>query len=147
MSASDEAGFRLRLADGFLAEAPQDLELGRWRSCVDNSQLATENAAKVALALIGPVGRTRNPSTLLRRAIADGRFAGSLHAAAERLAECSELLGPDLHASSDHGDEHAGRTPWELFGEEDARNAAAIAGDAVETAHAVARAASTQTSR
>lgn len=70
MSAGSEVGFRLRLADGFLAEARQDLELERWRSCVDHSQLATENAAKAGLALIGPVGRTHTPSILLRRLMA-----------------------------------------------------------------------------
>jgi HEPN domain-containing protein len=47
---SEEARYRMRLAAGFLEEARQDLELKRYRSCVDNSQLAAENAAKVVLA-------------------------------------------------------------------------------------------------
>jgi HEPN domain-containing protein len=50
----EEARYRLRLADGFLRGAGEDLNLCRWRSCVDNSQLAAENAAKVVLALLGP---------------------------------------------------------------------------------------------
>jgi hypothetical protein len=45
MPAPEEVSYCLRLVLGFLEEARQDFKLGRWRSCVDNSQLATENAA------------------------------------------------------------------------------------------------------
>jgi len=58
MLSSEEPHYRLNLAEGFLFEAREDINLNRWRSCVDNSPLAVENAAKVALALLGPVGRT-----------------------------------------------------------------------------------------
>jgi predicted nucleotidyltransferase len=51
-----EARYRLKLAEGSLQEARQDRDSRRWRSCVDNSQLAVENAAKGLLALLGPVG-------------------------------------------------------------------------------------------
>src|SRR5437763_17086753 len=115
MSAHDEVGYRLRLADGYLQEARQDVALLRWRSCVDNSQLAAENAAKAALALLGPVGRTHEPGRLLRQELAAGRFPPALQAPVERLAECAELLGWDVHVQSDYGDEAARRTPWELF--------------------------------
>ena len=54
MQSSDSPQYRLNLAQGFLVEAREDITLGRWRSCVDNWQLAVENAAKVALALLGP---------------------------------------------------------------------------------------------
>ena len=50
--------YRFRVAQGFLEESRQDVVLTRWRSAVDNAQLATENAAKAVLALVGPVGRT-----------------------------------------------------------------------------------------
>jgi len=43
----DEVSYRLALAKGFLTEAEQDMTLERWRSCVDNSQLAVENAGKI----------------------------------------------------------------------------------------------------
>lgn len=52
MTGDQDAAYRLRVAQGFLEEARQDIELGRWR----NSQLAVENAAKAVLALLGPVG-------------------------------------------------------------------------------------------
>jgi HEPN domain-containing protein len=139
VTASREVGFRLRLAEGFLAEARQDRELGRWRSCVDNSQLAVENAAKAALALLGPVSRTHSPAIPLREAVAGGRFAASVQALAERLALCAELLGPDLHAQSDYGDEALDKTPWELFGPEDAAQALALAEEAVHLASQLLR--------
>ena len=55
---STDAQYRFRIAQGFLEESRQDVGLTRWRSAVDNAQLATENAAKAVLALVGPVGRT-----------------------------------------------------------------------------------------
>lgn len=58
MTGNRSAEYRLKLAQGFLNEARQDVGLGRWRSAVDNAQLAVENAAKAVLALLGPVGRT-----------------------------------------------------------------------------------------
>lgn len=128
---SDELIYRLRLARGFLEEAEQDLGLGRWRSCVDNSQLATENAAKAVLASLAPVGRTHNPALQLRGALDRGECTPAAAPLVDSLAECAELLGPDIHAQSDYGDEAGGRTPWELFDETAARRACQLARDAV----------------
>ena len=43
MDSEQDVHFRLRLAEGFLQEAEEDLPLSRWRSCVGNAQLAVEN--------------------------------------------------------------------------------------------------------
>ena len=134
MQINDQARYRIRLAEGFLGEARQDMTLRRWRSCVDNSQLAVENAAKVALALLGPVGRTHNPATLLRQALADNRFPQETQVNVEQIAECAELLGPDIHVESDYGDETGWQTPWELFDESDAYQALNSAESAVSLA-------------
>ena len=134
MNAEMEATYRLRLAEGFLEEARQDIQTRRWRSCVDNAQLAVENAAKAALAGLGPIGRTHNPAPLIRQALAAGRFSPEASVTVERLAECAELLGPDVHMQSDYGDEAGARTPWELFNEDDARQALGIAEEAVRLA-------------
>jgi len=131
---TDEARYRIRLAEGFLQEARQDVALQRWRSCVDNSQLAVENAAKAALALLGPVGRTHTPATLWRQALASRRFPQEVQAQVEQLAEHSELLGPDIHVESDYGNEAGWQTPWELFDEADARQALGSADSAVALA-------------
>ena len=61
MNAPNEVSYRLALAKGFLGGAEQDLTLERWRSCVDNSQLAVENAGKTALSLFGVPPKTHDP--------------------------------------------------------------------------------------
>jgi HEPN domain-containing protein len=101
---------------------------------VDSAQLAVENAAKVVLALAGRIGRTHNPATQIRRLINEGQFGADFSERLERLAELAELLGSDIHIQTDYGDEAGGRTPWELFDEEDARQALLIAGEAVSLA-------------
>jgi HEPN domain-containing protein len=60
--ARDEVAYRLALAEGFLAEAEQDMELERWRSCVNNAQLVVENAGKAVLAWFGAVPKTHDPA-------------------------------------------------------------------------------------
>ena len=137
MIGQQDAAYRLKLAQGFLNEARQDVGLERWRSAVDNAQLAVENAAKAVLALLGPVGRTHNPAVQLRQALSDGLFDAPGNDRVQRLTELAELLGPDVHIQTDYGDEVGGLTPWELFDEKDARQALAIAGEAVGLAVAV----------
>jgi HEPN domain-containing protein len=131
ITGSQQATYRLKLARGFLEEAQQDASLSRWRSSVDSAQLAVENAAKVVLALTGRIGRTHNPATQIRRLIDEGQLGADFSERLERLAELAELLGPDIHIQTDYGDEVEGRTPWELFDEADARQALAIAEEAV----------------
>ena len=137
VQAANDVEFRLKLAAGFLQEAQEDLALQRWRSCVDNSQLATENAAKAVLALLGPVGRTHNPATLLRKMLASDSRLSPVSGEVERLAECAEFLGPDIHVQSDYGDEAGGQTPWDLFDEDAARQAFGFANEAVGLAQGI----------
>ncbi len=134
MRANDEYAYRLRLVEGFLDEAQQDLQLGRWRSCVDNSQLVVENSAKAALALIGPVGHTHSPDVLLRQALTRSAFPAEVHDLILQLADKAELLGADVHAQSDYGDDVMRRTPWEIFGESAARRALQMAEEAAHLA-------------
>ena len=46
MMGGRDAVYRLKVAAGFVEEAHQDVTLTRWRSAVDNAQLAVENAAR-----------------------------------------------------------------------------------------------------
>ena len=124
---SEEVGYRLRLAEGFLAEARLNNQHELWRSCVDNSQLAAENAAKAALALTGPVTRTHNPAVVLLDALKKGSFPQELEEQVRKIAECAALLGPQVHSESDYGDEANWRTPWELFDKTKAEEALELA--------------------
>jgi HEPN domain-containing protein len=133
----DEISYRLALAEGFLREGRQDQTLSRWRSCVDNCQLVAENAAKSALALLGPVGRTHNPAPLLREALQRGDYPATVRSRVQRLAECSEFLGPDIHVQSDYGDESSRQTPWDLFDEDAAAQALALAEEAFSIAREI----------
>lgn len=134
MKQADQMRYRLRLAEGFLDEARQDRASHRWRSCVDNSQLAVENAAKVFLAFLGPVARTHNPGMLLEQALQGKRFPEAIYDDVRRIVECAKTLGPKVHAETDYGDEEAGQTPWELFDESSAEDALQVAEEAVSLA-------------
>ncbi|MEZ4712984.1 MAG: HEPN domain-containing protein [Caldilineaceae bacterium] len=131
--------YRLKLAAGFLQEASQDVTLKRWRSTMDNAQLAVENAAKGVLALIGPVGRTHQPAPLLREAVQKELFPEPHPQPVLRLAELAEQLGLDVHIQTDYGNEAEGLTPWDLFDEADAQQALAMAQEAVSLAQAIAQ--------
>ncbi len=134
MASEEDARYRLRLGEGFLSEAQQDVTLARWRSCVDNSQLSVENVAKSVLALLGPVGRTHSVADLLRRAVHEHRFSPPIIPAVSRLADLAEKLAWDIHVASDYGDEIGRRTPWELFDEAAAQEALRVAEEAVAVA-------------
>ena len=137
MDATEQAGYRLRLAEGFLQEARQDYDLLRWRSCVDNSQLAAEHAAKAVLALLGPVGRTHKPFVFLLQALDESRFPEALRTQIEAVAGCASLLGPEVHIRSDYGDEQTQKTPWELFDADRAREALSLAEKAASLARRI----------
>jgi len=90
MTGNADAQYRLKVAQGFLNEARQDVDLHRWRSTVDNAQLAIENAAKAVLSLAGPVGRSHNPATQVRQMLHDKLFAAPQDEQVQRIAELSE---------------------------------------------------------
>lgn len=137
MASAEDARYRLEMAEGFLTEAREDVKLSRWRSCVDNSQLAVENAGKSVLGLIGPIGRTHATADLLREALRDNAFPPSTSPRVSRLAELAEQLGSDVHIATDYGDEIGRRTPWELFDEAAARRALGLAEEATALARDV----------
>ncbi len=135
MQANTSFQYRIRLADGFLNEARQDVTLQRWRSCVDNSQLCVENAAKAVLSLVGPVGRTHAPGQPLRLAIRNGLFTDQDANIVQQLADLTDLLGNDIHIQSDYGDESLQRTPWEIFNQSAAERALNMAEESNRLAH------------
>lgn len=135
---TDHAVYRLKLAQGFLREAHQDFGLQRWRSVVDNAQLAIENASKCVLALVVPVARTHEPAQHLYKALKNNYFPQFLHDDVLKLADLADEFGMDIHFQTDYGDELAGVTPWELFQEADAQRALSVAEEAIILAQAIA---------
>ena len=131
MDSASDAEYRLRLARGFLAEAEEDLRSSRWRSCVDNAQLAVENAAKSVIARFGPVPRSHDVSAVLSEQLQRGVVPPELRNGVEGLEELSRQLGFEEHVRSDYGDEARGITPWELYQEADGTRAITIARRAV----------------
>jgi len=131
--------YRLKVAQGFLEESRQDVQLRRWRSAVDNAQLAVENSAKAVLSLVAPIGKTHNPALQLRENLSKGHFPADIAEKVERLAECAEQLGFDVHIQTDYGDETGRLTPWDLFDENDACQAQSLAQESVYLADTIFR--------
>lgn len=127
MTASDSIRYRLALADGFLQEARQDTELKRWRSCVDNAQLAVENAGKALLLLFGVSPKTHDPGRQIATLIAAGIPPEHLRAALAEIAPDLQALGPAQHMLTDYGDETTQTLPWDLFTEDSATEALTLA--------------------
>jgi HEPN domain-containing protein len=137
MDSEQDVRFRLRLSEGFLREAEEDLTLSRWRSCVDNAQLAVENAVKAVLARHGPVPKTHE----VTRPLAALQRLEELDAAVKEkltaLQELAERLSYEEHISSDYGEEASFQTPWELFDQADAEEAVQVARQALVLAREI----------
>ncbi|MFQ5638268.1 MAG: HEPN domain-containing protein [bacterium] len=123
MTDRDDAFYRLRLTRGFLKEAEQDLETGRWRSCVDNSQLAVENSGKTIIAIFGPTPRTHEPTKDIQKLLDEGKIDESLLADLESILPLFDELGFEEHFTTDYGLESEYVVPWELYDEQDAKKA------------------------
>ena len=114
--------------------AEEDLRSSRWRSCVDDAQLAVENAAKSVVARFGPVPRSHDMSAVLSEHLRQGTIPPQLRESVELLQDLSRQLGFEEHVRSDYGDEARGITPWELFQEPDAQRAIEVARRALDLA-------------
>jgi HEPN domain-containing protein len=71
VKSSRDAEFRLELAEGFLREAEQHLDLSRRRSCVGNAQSSVENSAKAVIAMRGPVPKVHQVKSALAKLLTD----------------------------------------------------------------------------
>ncbi len=133
MNPKRDTEFRLKLAAGFLREAEEDMRLSRWRSCVDNAQMAAENAAKAVVAVRGPVPKVHQLHRALTRLSKNARPSG-LTTEIATPSEITEKLGFEEHIRTDYGDESQYRTPWEIFDRESAEEALGLARRAQEIA-------------
>jgi len=123
VKSSRDVEYRIALAEGFLKEAKQDFELGRWRSCVDNAQITVENAGKAALALFGIAPKTHDPAHQIAVILDKWELSEEVTGLLESMLPDLLALGSETHFLTDYGDETNYRLPWELFTRETALDA------------------------
>lgn len=123
MSASRDVDYRIALTAGFLREAEQDFTLERWRSCVDNAQLAVENAGKAALALFGIVPKTHDPARQIAAVLREQELPAEVSALLHAMLPDLLVLGTEAHFLTDYGDEANYTLPWDLFTRQTAEDA------------------------
>ncbi|MBU1487677.1 HEPN domain-containing protein [bacterium] len=137
MNSKDDAKYRLKLAEGFLKEARQNFDYRQIRSCVDNSQLAIENGAKAVIICFGPLGKTHNPVNALRRILKQEKLTSEIERLINDLLPLIEGFGEEKHILIDYGDEESYTLPWNLFDENDAREAVERACKVIDLARKV----------
>lgn len=140
MNALDLVRYRIRLAEGFLAEAEQDFTLARWRSCVDNAQLVVENAGKTTLALFGVVPKTHDPAQQIAQILRSQQVPPAIRDLMEKMLPDLLALGSAEHFLTDYGDEVSYKLPWELFDKDAATGALEAARGSIDSARAILRA-------
>lgn len=118
---------RFALAKGFLGEAEQDLTLERWRSCVDNSQLAVENAGKTALSLFGVPPKTHDPVKQIAAILREETLPKEIRLVLQQMLPDLLALGQREHVLTDYGDEETYTLPWDLFTQQSAKDAMQVA--------------------
>lgn len=123
MRARKDVAYRLALAEGFLTEAEQDVSLERWRSCVDNAQLAVENAGKVVLMLFGVAPKTHDPAQQVAAVLRTQEIPPAIQEIMRRMLPDLLALGSAEHFLTDYGDETTYTLPWDLFTQESAEEA------------------------
>jgi len=119
----DDVRYRLDLAGGFLKEAEEDFGLKRWRSCVDNAQLAVENSGKALLALFGASSKTHEPAKHLEALINDAKMPPDITGPIKDMLPDLLTLGLEEHFMTDYGDESSYVLPWDLYDEASATRA------------------------
>lgn len=134
MSASRDVDYRIALAAGFLAEAEQDFTLKRWRSCVDNAQLAVENAGKAALALFGIAPKTHDPARQIASILHQQELPAGVSELLRAMLPDLLVLGTETHFLTDYGDEVSYTLPWDLFTQQTAEDALQSARRSVQMA-------------
>jgi HEPN domain-containing protein len=124
----------MALAKGFLGEAEQDFELGRWRSCVDNAQLTVENAGKSALAILGVASKTHDPARHIAVILREQELPPAAKELLQSMLPDLLVLGAEAHFLTDYGDEENYTLPWDLFTQQTAEDALLSARRAIRTA-------------
>jgi len=127
VNSRNEISYRLALSEGFLSEARQDLELGRWRSCVDDAQLSVENAGKAVLSLFKVTPKTHDTAQEIAKLLREGSLAREVNEILLHMLPDLLALGKQEHFLTDYGDEATYTLPWDLFDQDSSQEAMTIA--------------------
>lgn len=114
MRSQEEARYRLNLARSYLAEAEEDIERERWRSCAASSQLSIENSAKAIIACFVPVALTHDPAPQLAKLIEIKAMPEEVVARAREIIPIAAKFGGKEHGLFSYGDTKRFRDPWSL---------------------------------
>ena len=123
MNSLRDVEYRKGLAEGFLKEAEEDIQLKRWRSCVDNAQLSVENSGKAVLSLFGVSPKTHEPAKHLTIILEDPELPKDIVNSIKDMMPDLLALGLEEHFMTDYGDESSYELPWELYDENSANQA------------------------
>lgn len=134
---ASEISYRLRLAELYLRDAEDAFKRRDFRAVVASSQLSAENAAKAVIAVFRVPSWSHDPSPELRE-LRD-QVPEAVRALLDELADVTEELAPE-HGRSTYGEPTRGLTPWDIYGEGDARRALERARKALVNARAILRA-------
>ncbi len=134
LNPAKEVMHRIKLAALYLKEAREAYKGGNYRLSVASSQLSVENSAKAVISYFRVPSWSHDPShellELLENLPPDVRDVG------EKLARFSAKLAPE-HARSTYGEPETGKTPWDIYSEEDAREALKMAEQSLEYARRI----------
>jgi len=131
---SSDARYRLKLAEGFLAEARAQAEHRLYRAAVDAAQLSIENSIKAVVALFRPVPKVHELVETIDGLLAGTDFSADEREQLGRLQDVAEVMGFETHIRTDYGDELQGITPWELYDDTEAAQALGYAEQARQIA-------------
>jgi HEPN domain-containing protein len=133
---SGEISYRLRLSERHLADAEEAYRRRDYRGAVFSSQLTVENSAKAVIAFFRVPSWSHDPSHELGELL--DQIPEEVRGLAEELSDLSSTLAPE-HGRATYGEPERSLTPWEIYGEEEARKALDYARRALENALAILR--------
>jgi HEPN domain-containing protein len=136
----DDSLFRLGMARTLVQKAQAAAARGEWREAALFARGSVEAAAKAVVACFTGVPRSHEPAALLRDAAAQPGFPAALRADAGRLLPVWAGYGMAEHVLLSYGDERNRIDPWSLVGEARAREAVAVAEEALSFAERCRRA-------
>jgi HEPN domain-containing protein len=138
MNPHEDALYRLRVASEFLDRAERNFAQDDWAGCVQQAQIAAENAAKAILAQVDPVPQTHEPHHQLEALLATmPELPPDVVAAINVVIAACRQLGRREHVLATYGDEKRRLAPSQIFHQPEATAAIEHARNAVSNAEQV----------